>query len=177
MHGFLGRFILVYTLVVHVSWAKTVTWKNSTFNIDYPADWKEVKDFFGIPVTILGPYQKNDSRPVIQIIPIGEKVIEFTDQEMKKWNENHEKNSREWMSKHNGKLQKIWPGVLEKRKDGSKQLVAGLTYELNSIPFFEKIYYLACPKKMWNFKILINQGSKALLPAAEKIVESFQCGK
>jgi hypothetical protein len=177
MHGFLGRFILVFILFAHVAWSKSVTWKKYTFSIDYPSDWKEVKDFFGIPVTILGPFQANDSRPVIQIVPVAEKSLSFSDEEMKKWNANHEKNSREWMKKHNGKLQKIWPGILEKRKDGTKQLVGGLTYELNSIPFFEKIYYLACPGRTWNFKILINQGSKKLLPVAEKIVESFQCGK
>lgn len=171
------RVLILLFIFCSSVWAKPVTWKTYSFDIEHPADWKEVKDMFGIPVTILGPYQTNESRPVIQIVPVAEKSIAFTDAEVKKWNDNHDRNSREWIKRNNGKLEKLWPGVLEKRKDGTQQLVGGLAYQLNNLAFIEKIYYLSCPKNTWNFKILINQGSKEFLPIAEKIVGSFKCGK
>ncbi len=159
------------------SHGKEITYKNFSFSIDHPSDWKEVKDFFGVPVTILGPYQKNETRPLVQIIPIGKKGLGLTGPEVKKWNQNHQKNSRAWLEKHGGELQSIWDGKVETKKDGSKQIVAGLTYQLKTKAYYEKIYYVSCPNGFYNLKVLVNQGSKEFVKPAEKIAESFSCGK
>lgn len=146
------------------------------FTLSYPSTWKEVKDFFGIPITILGPMQSNGSRPVVQIVPIGGEKLSFSDTEVKQWSQRHDENSRKWMSKNGGILEEIWAGKLETRKDGTKQLVAGLSYRIGTKSFFEKIYYVSCPKGNFNIKILLNQGSKEFLTSAESIVGSFACG-
>lgn len=177
IHGPRTFFFVLILLLSNFGWTKSITYKSHRFSVDFPAEWQEVEDFFGVPVTILGPFQKNESRPLVQIIPIGKKGLKFTDQELKRWNENHRKNSKAWMDKHGGEIQSIWDGKVETKKDGTKQIVAGLTYQLKTKAFYEKIYYISCPKGFYNLKVLVNQGSKEFVKPAEEIAESFTCGK
>ena len=173
----LAMTIYLFSLGSSPAQAVAIEYKTHSFSIDFPKGWKEVRDFFGVPVSILGPFQTNQSRPVIQIVPTTQKAIEFTSAEVAKWNENHKANTEKWMSKHGGRLQSLVPGVVEVRKDGTRQLVGGLLYQLHAKSFIEKIYYISCPKGLYNIKILVNQGSKEFLQSAEKIVGSFKCGK
>lgn len=163
--------------LTHAAWGNVISYGEHRFEISYPADWKEVKDFFGIPVTLLGPFQKNDARPVIQIIPTKTPPMKMTQEELLEFNKNYESGRKKWVGKNNGKLFEVEKAKLTEDKKGYKILSAGVSYQVNFKSYIEKTFYINCPKNLFNLKIVLNKGNKDFLPKALEIVRSFECGK
>ena len=169
----LGAFFIFFVLP-SVALSKTLVWKDQRFAIDVPEGWREVKDLYGIPVTILGPV-KNQTRPVVQVIPTPLNAVEIKVENAKSFGEKYAEGRYKWLQAQRGKLIELLPGRFETLKDGSKMLYAGVSYQMNQKAFIERTFYVSCPKKIFHLKIVQNFELVNQLQESEAIVRSFQC--
>lgn len=170
----LGAFFLFFAGLNPGAWAKSLTWKADSFSIDVPNGWREVKDLYGIPVTILGPVE-NKTRAVVQVIPTPLKDVEIKAENAKAFGEKYAEGRRLWLKAQNGKLIELLAGRFETLKDGSKMLYAGVSYQMNQKAFIERTFYVRCPKKIFHLKIVQNFELVDQLDKSDAIVRSFQC--
>lgn len=154
--------------------SKSLVYKDQKFSIDVPEGWREVKDLYGIPVTILGPVQ-NQTRAVVQVIPTPLKEIDIKAENAKGFGEKYAEGRHRWLKEQNGQLIELQPGRFEVLKDGSKMLYAGVSYQMNKKAFIERTFYVSCPKKIFHLKVVQNFELVKELHKSEAIVRSFQC--
>lgn len=170
----LGAFLIFLAGINPEAVAKSLTWKTDSFSINVPSGWREVKDLYGIPVTIMGPVQ-NKTRAVVQVIPTPLKDIDIKAENAKAFGEKYAEGRHKWLKAQNGKLIELLAGRFETLKDGSKMLYAGVSYQMNQKAFIERTFYVSCPKKIFHLKIVQNFELVKDLPESEAIVRSFQC--
>lgn len=170
-----GAFLFLLSgIIASPSFAKSLTWKDSTFSINVQDGWKEAKDLYGIPVTLLGPI-RNQTRPIVQIIPTSIDDIAIKPENAKGFGEKYAVGRKDWLSKQNGKLIELLPGRYEVLKSGSKMLYAGVSYQINQKAFIERTFYISCPKKIFHLKIVQNFELVSALKDSEDVVRSFAC--
>lgn len=150
--------------------ARTVKWRDVTFSVEVPENWREVKDFYGIPVTLLGPSVAPKPRAVVQIIPTEAPAVEIKDDDAKAFGEKYAEGRKRWVSEQKGEVLEILPGKLE-----GKFLTAGVSYRLNKKSYLERTFYTSCPKKLFHLKIVLNYENVSELAECEKIIRSFSC--
>lgn len=170
----LGAFLIFLAGFNPEATAKSLTWKTDSFSIDVPKGWRDVKDLYGIPVTILGPVQ-NQTRAVVQVIPTPLKHVDIKLENAKSFGEKYAEGRRKWLGEQKGKLIELVGGHFETLKDGSKMLYAGVSYQMNQRAFIERTFYVSCPKKIFHLKIVQNFELVNQLKESEAIVRSFQC--
>ncbi len=150
--------------------AKSVNWKDVNFKIDVPEKWREVKDLYGIPVTLLGPSVSPKPRAVIQVIPTDAPPAKMSDDEAKIFGEKYAEGRKEWIKDQNGEIYDIQAGKFEKDR-----LIAGVSYRLNQKSYLERTFYVNCKKRLVHLKIILNYENRDQLTESESIVRSFEC--
>jgi hypothetical protein len=170
----LVTFLIFFCGMTPTAFSKSLTWKDSTFSINVPSGWKEVKDLYGIPVTILGPVQ-NQTRAVVQIIPTSIKAIDIKPENAKGFGEKYAEGRKIWLKAQNGVMIELLAGRFDTLKDGSHMLYAGVSYQMNKKAFIERTFYISCPKNIFHLKIVQNFELVKQLADSEDIVRSFQC--
>lgn len=166
--------LLSFFVLPSTALSKSLVWKDQRFAIDVPEGWREVKDLYGIPVTLLGPV-KNQTRPVVQVIPTPLHAVEIKADNAKGFGEKYAEGRRKWLMAQNGKLIELLPGRFETLKDGSKMLSTGVSYQMNQKAFIERTFYVSCPKNIFHLKIVQNFELVNQLQESETIVRSFRC--
>lgn len=159
--------LILLPLTLH---AKSVNWKDVSFKIKVPEDWREVKDFYGIPVTLLGPSVSPKPRAVIQIIPTDLPPAKMSESEAKVFGEKYAEGRKKWINDQSGEIYDILPGKFEKDR-----LIAGVNYRINQKSYLERTYYVNCRKRLFHLKIILNFENRNELPESESIVRSFEC--
>ncbi len=150
--------------------AKTVKWKDVSFSVDVPENWREVKDFYGIPVTFLGPSVSPKPRAVVQIIPTEAPSVKIKDDDAKSFGDKYAEGRKRWIAEQKGELLEILPGKID-----GKFLKSGVSYRLNQKSYLERTFYTSCPKKLFHLKIVLNFENEDELELCEKIIRSFSC--
>lgn len=169
------KYLIFFSLFASsLSFAATHSWKSEKFNLNVPSEWQSMNDFFGIPVTFLGPQINKDPRTVIQVIPTDAQPLKMEEKELTSFNSDFEKRKKDWLSKREGVLYGLLPASFEKFGK-EKMIVAGLSYKIGDASFIEKTYYINCPSKLYQLKLLVKLGESARLSAGEDIVRSFTC--
>lgn len=169
----LASFLIFFGLP-EAALSKSIAYKGHKFSIDVPEGWREVKDLYGIPVTVLGPVQ-NQTRAVVQVIPTPLKEVEIKLENAKAFGEKYAEGRRKWLKEQNGTLIELVGGHFETLKDSSPMLYAGVSYQMNKKAFIERTFYVKCPKNIFHLKIVQNFELVKQLDASEAIVRSFQC--
>ncbi|MFL5783562.1 MAG: hypothetical protein ACJ76H_03060 [Bacteriovoracaceae bacterium] len=154
----------------HFVSAHPVEWNDVKFSIDVPANWREVKDFYGIPVTLLGPSVSPKPRAVVQIIPTDISPEPMSETDAKAFGEKYSEGRKKWVAEQEGELLELLPGKFE-----NGRLVAGVSYKLNQKSYLERTYYVNCKKRLFHLKIVLNFENRDELSQSESIVRSFQC--
>lgn len=150
--------------------AKAIDWKDARFEIRVPENWREVKDFYGIPVTLLGPSVAPKPRVVIQIIPTDLPPATMNAKEAKNFGEKYAEGRRSWISQQDGEIYDILPGKFDRDR-----LIAGVSYRLNKKSYIERTHYINCKRRLYHLKIVLNVENRDELPEAESVVRSFAC--
>lgn len=141
------------------------------FTVNIPEGWREVKDLYGIPVTLLGPSITPKPRAVIQIIPTDLPPAKMNETEAVSFGTKYAEGRKNWIKDQDGEIYDILPGKFEKDR-----LVAGFSYRLNQKSFIERTYYVNCAKRLFHLKIILNFENRDQLSESESIVRSFSCG-
>lgn len=184
-------FILFLCLVFsQVVWGKNFSWKKDSFavkfDVNLPGDWKEVIDLYGVPVTLLGPFEeKSRSRAIIQIVPspIDPKKVKgkgygnLNDEQLEKIGTEYLSMRKIALEKSGAKIEQVHTPRLRKIKSGQDLLEVGIRYFMEEKGFTVLSSYVFCPKELYNIRIFLRDGNLSKLPLAREIVGSFQCGK
>ena len=150
--------------------AKEIAWEKFTFKVEVPETWREVKDFYGIPVTLLGPSLPAKPRAVVQIIPTELPPGKMNLQESVAFGIKYGEGRKKWISEQQGELLELLPGKFE-----NGRMTAGVSYRINQKSYLERTYYVNCRKNLFHLKIVLNFENREQLPESETIVRSFAC--
>ena len=162
--------LFIFCLSSNAVFAKAISWNKINFNVDVPESWREVKDFYGIPVTLLGPSVSPKPRAVIQIVPTDLPPGKMDEKEAIGFGMKYGEGRTKWVAEQEGELLELLPGKFE---DG--RLTAGVSYRINQKSYLERTYYVNCKKRMVHLKIVLNFENREQLPECESIVRSFSC--
>ncbi|NDF15958.1 hypothetical protein EB061_11665, partial [bacterium] len=127
------------------------------FTVDVPKNWQTPLDFYGFPVTLIGPETPEGRRTVIGITPAGasddEKVFDQGDKDLKAYIAGREA----WLEQFDGKsisfdsYQKTrWEGIEEAH-------TLGYHYELPTGKFYERSLFVLCNgRRLYHVKTLVH---------------------
>jgi hypothetical protein len=170
------KILIILFLFSFHSFAKTETVemaKNKKITLDLNDDWEFVKDLFGVPLTVLGPWE-NESRPVILYTPTGVNSDKFPEEEFQKIFLDFRKEKEAWVKSLSGKLVSFEPMTTIKFKNAHGHYI-GAEFIIDDITFSERSFYLFCKKELYSIKWSLRDEHKKYLPELQRIVESFQC--
>ncbi len=140
------------------------------YSIKIPEGWREVKDLYGIPVTLLGPSVSPKPRAVIQIIPTNLPPAKMNDSEAVAFGMKYAEGRKLWIKEQDGEIYELVPGKFE-----NNRMVAGVSYRLNQKSYIERTHYVNCPKQIFHLKIILNYENREQLSESESVVRSFSC--
>lgn len=141
--------------------------------IDVPENWESVKDLFGLPLTVLGPWE-NSARPAMSFLYTGMEEKKFPKSEMEKLFTTYKSDKKEWTEAKEGKLLSL--DLLTPVKMGSNSgYFVGSEFEINNLHFIERSYYIACGGFFYNIKYSIRKSQQKYISDLEKIIGSFKC--
>jgi hypothetical protein len=143
-------------------------------SVAVPKNWEAVKDVFGIPLAILGPWA-NESRPVLSILPTGVTSEKMPEEKFKKLFDDFKKEKDEWVRSHKGELLSYEPTKsVDLRKDLRGHYI-GAEFKINGVHFIERSYYLYCKNDLFNLKYSIRDEHRKYVNELQKMVEEFKC--
>lgn len=170
------KWSILILLLISSAWVHAETFeisKGKKISINLPSEWEGVKDLFGLPLTVLGPWE-NESRPAMSFTYTGMVEKKFTKSEFEKLFADFKSDKQNWVNKHKGELLQIDP--LTEVKAGNKSgYYIGSEFKINDIHFIERSYYLACNGEIYNVKYSIRDEHKKHLKGLTDIVENFKC--
>lgn len=143
-------------------------------SIEVPKSWEAVKDLFGIPLAILGPWA-NESRPVLSILPTGVTTDKMPEEKFKKLFEDFKKDKDQWVQSHKGELLSYEPTTEVVLSTDLKGHYIGAEFKINAVHFIERSYYLYCKKDLYNLKYSIRDEHRKYLKDLQKMVQEFKC--
>ncbi len=149
------------------------------FTIDVPKDWQSPLDFYGFPVSLIGPDTPEGRRTVIGITPAGasddEKVFDQGDKDIKSYIAGREA----WLEQFEGKsisydsYQKTkWEGIEEAH-------TLGYHYSLPTGKFYERSLFILCNgRRLYHVKTLVpGDQEKTDNRIVEETLKTLKCSK
>lgn len=172
---------IIHTLIICFScsfaFAKTETFELASkkkVTVTYPGSWEAIRELYGIPLAILGPYA-NESRPVLSILPTNVKEKDHPEKDFKKIFEDFKKEKEEWVKSHKGTLLKYEPVTeVAPRKDLKGHFI-GAEFKINGIHFIERSYYLYCKGEVYNLKYSIRDEHRKYIKDLQEMIGDFKC--
>ncbi len=143
-------------------------------SVEVPKNWEAVKDLFGIPLAILGPWA-NESRPVLSVLPTGVTTEQMPEENFKKLFDDFKKEKDEWVKSHKGELLSYEPKTEVVLQSDLKGHYIGAEFKINAVHFIERSYYLYCKKNLYNLKYSIRDEHRKYLKDLQKMVQEFKC--
>jgi hypothetical protein len=149
------------------------------FTIDVPKDWQSPLDFYGFPVSLIGPDTAEGRRTVIGITPAGasddEKVFDQGDKDIKAYIAGREA----WLEQFDGKsisydsYQKTkWEGIEEAH-------TLGYHYSLPTGKFYERSIFILCNgRRLYHVKSLVpTDQEKTDNKIVDETLKTLKCTK
>ncbi len=170
------KVLFLLILYCFSAWAnvQTQTIQDKKITIDVPQGWESVRDLYGLPLVVLGPWE-NKSRPAISWMYTGMTSKIMKGSEFQKLFTDFKKDKEDWLKGHAGKLLKFEEATPAKySKDLSGHFV-GAEFVVNDIHFIERSYYLYCSDEVYNVKYSIRDEHRKYLTSIDKIVGSLKC--
>ena len=170
------KFMFLLFCFISFAFAKSESFdlndqKKMTLNL--PAGWEGVKDLYGIPVIVLGPWE-NESRPAMSFVYTGMKESKFPRSELQKLFVDFQSEKQKWVDQHKGKLISYEATTPVKFANSSGHFI-GAQFNINGVHFIERSYYLTCLGEVYNLKYSIRKEHEKYLSTLSDLVETFQC--
>ena len=170
-------FLILNLIFMSVSSAAIETHKieaEKIIKIDVPAGWESAKNLFGIPLSILGPFDK-DSRPALMVLYTNLSMRNFNKAEFEAHFMKFRAEKDAWVRSHGGSLTSFTEVTKTKLSPTVEGVYIGSEFVIKGITFSERSFYVYCDEDVYNIKWSIREAHKKHLPVLEKIVSSFQC--
>jgi hypothetical protein len=157
--------------------ANTTTFRlnNANIGLSVPSHWQAVRDFFGMPLMLLGPSVRK-GRPTVSIAPTGMKNLRFLPTELKANQDSYRAGREDWLQRRNGKSLEYFPYQFQIRSDGSEIHQIGFRYVLSGVAYSEHSYFILCGGNLYHAKTLLRvDQEKESDSTVRELVESFTC--
>lgn len=141
--------------------------------IIFPDGWETVKGLFGIPLTLLGPWE-NESRPAMSFLYTGMAEKNFPKSEFQKLFTDFKAEKEAWVKKHKGELVLYEPMTPVKFANAEGHFI-GAEFKIDDVHFIERSYYLTCEGEVYNLKYSIRDEHRKHLKNLADAVETFRC--
>ena len=173
------RLFFAFALILSStsSLAKNFSAEGKEFSFDLPSTWREAKNLYGVPLSLLAPVQPNNSRAVILVTPTPLEKIRFGKEFVQSFDKNYQEGRLAWLKEEGGAARSFeasklesWPGVKE-------VMSSGYEYQLGVKSFIERSFYIGCEADFYHVKVLVNEGNRSQLAESIDIVRSFKCLK
>lgn len=179
-------FCLIFVIVYSSAQAtqESYSFKTGAFSLEVPDSWQQVKEtpvsagMRSVPLTLFGPENDENARPVIIVLP-----IPYKDEDgfLKKTNKDlapYKNSLNEWLASKGGTLEKVFP--LETKMNWnhiSEAYFLGASYILDGKEFLQKAAYIICENNsVFHLKgIYLKKDEKEIKPIIEKTFNSFTC--
>ena len=161
------------------AWATSTSFNLSKgyVELNIPENWQTTKDFFGMPLQILGPMESG-GRPVIAVTPTGIAVDKMDGKVLGKDQKDYSAGREKWLAKYSGKSIEYFPYKEEKWPDGSVAHSIGYRYQIGANEFTERSYFVVCSGKLFHLKTLLRKAHESAYGSTVSgIVKSFRCTK
>ncbi len=170
------RVLLLLLFVFSSAWASVQDHvvQDKKIKIEVPKEWEAVKDLYGLPLVVLGPWA-NKSRPAISWMFTGMTSKIMNPEEFKKVFADFKKDKEDWLKGHSGKLLKFEDVTAADFPTKIKGHFIGAEFVVNDIHFVERSYYLYCKDQVFNVKWSIRDEHRIHMNDINKIVGSLQC--
>lgn len=170
------KVLLLLILSYSSAWASVQNFvvQDKKITIDVPIGWEGVRDLFGLPLVVLGPWE-NNSRPAISWMLTGMTKKIMKEEEFKKLFTGFKEDKVSWLQEHTGKLLKFEePTSKAFSKDLSGHFI-GAEFVVNDIHFIERSFYLYCKDEVFNVKWSIRDEHRKYMNEINQIVGSLKC--
>lgn len=148
--------------------------QDKKIKIDVPKEWEAVKDLYGLPLVVLGPWA-NESRPAITWMFTGMTSKIMKKEEFLKVFNDFKSDKEAWVKEHSGKLLKFEPLTEAKYNPGLYGNYIGAEFVINDVHFVERSYYLYCNNEVFNVKYSIRDEHRKYLKSIDGIIGSLKC--
>ena len=165
--------ILVCSFVANAAIESHVV-QDKKIKIDVPKEWQAVKDLYGLPLVVLGPWE-NESRPAITWMFTGMTTKIMKKDDLAKIFKDFKEDKEAWVKEHAGKLVKFEPLTDAKYNPGLHGSFVGAEFVINDVHFVERSYYLYCNDEVFNVKYSIRDEHRKYLKSIDGIIGSLKC--
>jgi hypothetical protein len=166
--------VFVFAVNAHAKIEK-FDFKEGKVRFDLPTTWQAARNFFGVPLMLLGP-QKGDRRPVISVVPTGIAGVSFDSASLKKDQEGYKKGRENWLTKLGGKSVEYYPYQNPKWKNTEEVHTIGYRYAVGEKEFSEMSYYVVCGGRLFQFKTVLSKTHEKIYSSVvDGIMRSFSC--
>ncbi len=148
--------------------------QDKKISIEVPKDWEAVKNLYGLPLVVLGPWN-SESRPAISFVYTHMTAKIMKPEDLQKNFADFKKDKEDWLKGHAGKLIKFEEATQKIFSKTLKGHFIGSEFVVNDVSFIERSYYLYCNDEVYNVKWSIREEHKKHLKDIETIVGSLQC--
>lgn len=156
------------------------------FSINIPDNWKQIskseksQGMMGVPLTLFGPENEEETRPVILVTPLALQDQNDVFKNSGKDVGPYEETMNEWLSSKDGKLINV--EKLTTKKDWNnvdEAYFLGSRYEVYDQEYRQKTAYIICKnKRVFHLKsIVLKKEEKKIQPIIDNTFESFTCPK
>lgn len=164
--------LLVLIYPFHKSFA--TLGKEASFALDVPKSWQQMKDFYGVPFTYLGPKSSNGIRPTIQVIPTEQKKFTMDGTRLTTFDDKHKRAKERWLGKTNGYLISYTP-IRKISHPTGDMYVSQAKYKQGDRGFDTKTYFTFCNQKLLQIKSLSSTAKDSGMKENDTIIQSFRC--
>jgi hypothetical protein len=171
----IGNFFILLLLVL--VFLPVTPWASSApFSIEKPANWRELKEMFGVPYSLVGPKIQQANRPVITVTPAAHSQFPQDFFVKGEYFTSFQESKSEWLKSANGRVIRFYHDSSPKMKHLKKAYMTGVSYLLDSQAYLERSYYMPCSDNLYLVKYLLPLVVKDRFELLmERSVRGFQC--
>jgi hypothetical protein len=168
----LAALVLFRPLVTHALLLKD---ERGRIDIESPADWKYVRNFFGLPHVLLSPEEKEGRRGVLGITLTGKQGWDWDGKTLEKSQSEYREGRKKWATGVQAEIEDFIPYASLKTKGGVEIHAIGVKYRLQSTEMTEMSWYIECPKSFVHAKGVAMSSRPAQLESMRAAVLDLKC--
>lgn len=165
-------YLALLNFLTQVVSATVISDSRGSISLDFSKSWKYEKNLLGLPHVLL----TNDSpeRSSLSITLTGLENVQLPSKTLKKNQDQYKDGRLSWAKGRHAEIEEFLPYLETKTSDNKSIHSIGFKYKLGNQMYFEKSFYIECPKSLVHLKLLTPKDSPRILEG-ESIVKTLRC--
>lgn len=165
-------FFVLLNYITQLASATVINDSRGSISLDFPKNWKYEKNLLGLPHVLL----TNDipERSSLSITLTGLDNVKLPSKDLKQNQNQYQEGRKSWAQSRHAEIIEFLPYLETKTSDNKSIHSIGFKYKLGTQIYFEKSFYIECPKSLVHLKLLTPKDSPRILEG-ESIVKTLKC--